>query len=67
MQGPATEQPRKEGLAPKVGVITEEMKALLSEWEEKTKDINSLSCSFTRYEYDKVFAKETRSVGTIYF
>ena len=70
MQGPAPQQPAEEdGEDPQVifKPITEEMKAVLIEWEEKTKEITSLSCPITRFEFDIVFAKETRSVGKVYF
>lgn len=70
MQGPAPQQLiENEGVAPTVVFkpITEEMKSVLFEWEDKTKDITSLSCPITRFEFDTVFATETRSVGKVYF
>ena len=69
MQGPDPRQPAEEGAGPQVifKPITEEMKAVLLDWEDKTKDITSLSCPITRFEFDIVFAKETRSVGKVYF
>ena len=71
-QGPAQQGPQptaKDGPAPKVVMqpISEEMKKLLHEWEQETKGVKSLSCPMTRYEFDSVFAKETRSTGTLYF
>ena len=69
MQGPAVRPPGANGPAPKVVMqpTSEEMKALLMEWEEKTKGVTSLSCPMTRYEFDNIFANETRSIGTIFF
>ncbi len=69
LPGPAPQQPAQKGPAPKVALqpISEEMKAALLEWEEKTKDITSLSCPITRIEFDSVFNTETRWMGNVYF
>lgn len=67
-QGPASRAQPAVG-QPRVTVkpVSQEMRQLLEEWEAKTKDIQSLQCPITRYEFDSVFAKETRSIGMIYF
>lgn len=43
------------------------MKLVLLQWEAKTADIDTLYCPITRYEFDSVFGKETRSMGRIWF
>jgi len=69
LQGPVPQLPEKDGPAPQVVMqpVSEEMKSLLGVWEDKTKGITSLYCPITRYEFDSVFAIETRSEGTICF
>ena len=70
MQGPAPRQlVAEDGEKPQVifKPISEEMKAVLLDWENNTKNITSLSCPITRFEFDIVFATETRSVGKVYF
>jgi hypothetical protein len=69
MQGPAPRQPAVKAPAPKIKIepVSQEMRDLLALWEEQTKGITTLSCPITKYEFDTVFAKETRSIGTIYF
>ncbi len=68
-QGPNPRQPAVQGPAPQVAMqpVPAGMKQLLLDWEEKTKGITSLSCPITRFEFDNVFATETRSVGKIFF
>ena len=68
-QGPASQQPAAPGPAPKLAFqpVAAEMKALLLDWEEKTKDIESLSCPITKIEFDTVFSNETRWNGNVYF
>lgn len=70
VQGPAAaQQAAAQGNAPAVVIeqVSEEMKDTLQQWEERTKDINTLYCPITRTEFDKVFGKETRWMGKIYF
>ncbi len=69
LPGPASKQPAPQGPAPKLTFepVSKEMKAVLFEWEEKTKDITSLACPITRIEFDAVFYTETRSIGNVYF
>lgn len=70
VQGPASaQQAAALGAAPKVVVeeVSEEMRDVLKRWEEKTAGITTLYCPITRYEFENVFGKETRSMGKIYF
>ena len=69
MQGPNPQAPAQPGSEPQVAMqpVSQEMRNLLEDWEAKTKGITSLSCPITRYEFDIVFATETRSIGMIYF
>ena len=69
LPGPAPLQPARQVPAPKLTFepISQEMKAVLFDWEEKTKDITSLACPITRIEFDAVFYTETRSIGNVYF
>jgi TIGR03009 family protein len=67
---PAAKPPGAQtGPAPKLVFepVSKEMKAVLFDWEEKTKDITSLACPITRIEFDSVFYTETRSMGNVYF
>lgn len=47
--------------------VTPEVWKLLQEWESKTKGITTLACEVKRFEYDKVFSTETRSLGKVQF
>ena len=70
LSGPAPKQPApQDSAAPKLAFlpVAAEMKAVLLDWEAKTKDITSLACPMTRIEFDTVFRTETRSMGNVYF
>ncbi len=68
-QGPAPAQAAATENPPAVVVeqVSEEMREVLQQWEKNTAGINTLYCPITRYEFDKVFGKETRSMGKVYF
>ena len=67
MQGPNPQAPAQPGPAPQVAMqpVSQEMRDLLDDWEQKTTNIKSLFCPITRYEFDDIFTTETRSEGTI--
>lgn len=66
-QGPAAAAAVQNAPGVVVEQVSEEMKEVLQLWEQKTAGINTLYCPITRYEFDKVFGKETRSRGKVYF
>ena len=64
-QGPLSVQPKAQvQLQP---VIDPLIVQLLKVWESKTQGIKTLSCDIKRFEFDKVFSTETRSLGRVQY